>query len=82
MPPGKNEPAEVEQFIATVQPAAGTDEEKILGWVREKGSIKRAECQQLLGVSPVQARHKLQQLRKAGRLKLQGQRKGARYVLA
>jgi ATP-dependent DNA helicase RecG len=75
-----NVPAETPVVVAPL--SAGTDEERILGWVREKGSIKRSECQQLLGVSPVQARHKLQLLRKAGQLKLVGQRKGARYVLA
>ena len=57
------------------------EEEKILRYVRETGLIKRASCQALLGVSPVQARNKLQQLRKKGLLKMEGERKGARYVL-
>lgn len=41
-----NVPAELE-----IPPPSQTDEERILAYVREHGSIRRAECQQLLGVS-------------------------------
>lgn len=55
--------------------------EKILAWVREKGSIKRADCQRLLGITPDRARHLLTQLRREGKLLMKGQRKGAKYLL-
>jgi predicted HTH transcriptional regulator len=56
------------------------DEEQILTYVRERGFIKRSDCQQLLGISPIQARYVLQQMREKGLLRLQGSRKGARYL--
>lgn len=58
-----------------------TDEGKILAWVREKGFIKRATCQRLLGITPDRARHLLTQLRREGKLRMTGERKGAKYVL-
>jgi ATP-dependent DNA helicase RecG len=67
----------------TARPEPGqSDEAKILRWVQDKGFIKRADCQRLLGLSPVQARHRLQLMRKKGLLKMEGERKGSRYVLA
>jgi ATP-dependent DNA helicase RecG len=57
-----------------------TDEERILAYVWERGSIKRSDCQQLLGISPIQARYVLQRMREKGLLRLQGSRKGARYL--
>jgi len=39
-----------------------TDEEKVLGYLRDRGFIKRADCQQLLGISAVQARYILQKM--------------------
>ena len=58
-----------------------TDEEKILAHVREHRSIKRSECQQLLGVSGIQARYLLQKMRKRGLLRLDRRGRGARYIL-
>lgn len=57
-----------------------SDEEQILAYVRERGFIKRADCQQLLGISAIQARYVLQKMREKGLLQLQGSRKGARYL--
>jgi predicted HTH transcriptional regulator len=57
-----------------------SDEKKILTYVRERGFIKRADCQRLLGISTIQARYVLQKMREKGLLQLQGSRKGARYV--
>jgi len=53
----------------------------ILDHIREYGSIKRSECQQLLGVTHVQARYILTKMRNRGALRLEGSRKAARYVL-
>lgn len=70
------------QAPAAVTPQErGTDEEKILAWVREKGFIKRADCQRLLGITPNRARHLLTQLRREGKLRMEGERKGAKYFL-
>jgi ATP-dependent DNA helicase RecG len=57
-----------------------SDEKKILAYVQERGFIKRADCQRLLGISAIQARYVLQKMREKGLLQLQGSRKGARYV--
>ena len=61
--------------------AGGTDGERILALVREKGFVKRADCQRLLGITPDRARHLLTQLRRAGKLRMEGERKGAKYLL-
>jgi len=71
-----NVPAEVK-----APQAPQTDEKKILAYVRQHGSIKRADCQRLLGVTEIQARYILRRIRERGLLRLEGSRKGARYVL-
>ncbi|MFZ4440533.1 MAG: ATP-binding protein [Syntrophales bacterium] len=58
-----------------------TDEEKILAYVRKHGSIKRSECQALLGVTELRARYILQKMRDNDLLKLKGTRKGSVYHL-
>ncbi len=58
-----------------------TDEEKVLAYVRQHGSIKRAECQELLGISKDQARHLLGKMRQRGLLRSEGERKATRYYL-
>ena len=69
-------PIEVKVVVPTQ-----TDEEKILAHVQEHRSIKRSECQQLLGVSGIQARYLLQKMRKRGLLRLDRRGRGARYIL-
>jgi len=59
-----------------------TNEEKILAYIQENGSISRSECQKLLDITTVQARYALQKMRNKGMLKLVGSRKGSRYILA
>jgi ATP-dependent DNA helicase RecG len=61
---------------------AMSDEERILAYVREHGSIKRADCQQLLGVDDIKAKYVLRKMKEAGLLRQEGTRRGARYVLA
>ena len=58
-----------------------TDEEKVLAYVGRHGFIKRADCQRLLGITELQARYVLRKIRERGLLRLEGTRKGARYVL-
>jgi len=62
-------------------PVPQSDEEKILAYVRKHGFIRRIDCQQLLGVTAVQARYLLTRMRREGHLHLQGRKRGARYVL-
>jgi ATP-dependent DNA helicase RecG len=59
-----------------------TDEEKkVIQYIRQKGFIKRSDCQRLLGVSQLQARYILKKMRDRGMLRLEGSRKDARYLL-
>ncbi len=64
-----------------VTPPSLTNEEKILAYVREHGSIRRMECQQLLGISNDKARHLLGKMCKKGLLFKKGERKDTRYSL-
>lgn len=66
--------------IDLAQPAR-SDEQKILTYVRQYGSINNAECRALLGVKSTRARYLLQRLRDQGLLLQIGQRSGARYAL-
>jgi ATP-dependent DNA helicase RecG len=59
-----------------------SDEKRILAYVREHGSIKRADCQQLLGVDEIKAKYILRKMRDARLLLQEGTRRGAHYVLA
>jgi len=66
---------------AEVRPI-GTDEQRVLQYVRERGSVNRGECQTLLGVSPRRVSYLLKQMCNAGYLKRTGQRRWTRYTLA
>ncbi len=61
---------------------AMSDEERILAYIREHGSIKRADCQLLLGVDEIKAKYVLRKMKDAGLLRQEGTRRGAHYVLA
>lgn len=68
---------------ATIEaPAADkTDEDKILTYVREHGSIGNAECRVLLGVEMLRAWYLLKRLSARGSLRRVGTKRWARYVL-
>ena len=72
-----NVPAEAPPLQAVLE----TDEEKILAYVRERGSIKRAECQALLNVTETQARYILKKMKDRSLLRLEGSGKPSRYLL-
>src|SRR4051794_23360544 len=57
-----------------------TDEDKILAFAREKGSISNSDCQALLGVDENRAYYLLKKLTEMGRLKPQGKGKGRKYL--
>ena len=58
-----------------------TKEQRVLDYVRTNGSISRAGCERLLGVTEVQARRILQKMVEQGQLRATGQYKNTRYVL-
>lgn len=58
-----------------------TDDEKILEYVREHGSINNAECRDLLHVDLPRASHLLKRLHAHGALRRKGERRWARYSL-
>jgi ATP-dependent DNA helicase RecG len=62
-------------------PAFTSDEEKILAWVGEKGSINNAECQKLLGVAIKRASYLLKKLSDQGKLKPRGKGRWRSYEL-
>ncbi|MDD1761666.1 MAG: hypothetical protein LUQ59_05485 [Methanothrix sp.] len=69
-------------FLAVLYNApAISDEKRILSYVREHGFIKRADCQQLLGVDDIRAKYILRKMKDAGILRQEGTRRGSRYVL-
>jgi predicted HTH transcriptional regulator len=62
-------------------PTPPTDEERILQFVRDRGSISNAECRDLLHVSLQRASHLLKKMRMRGLLRREGERRWARYYL-
>ena len=58
-----------------------TDEEKILGYVRQHGSINNAQCRDLLDVDLHRASHLLKKMHVHGALRREGERRWARYYL-
>ena len=65
-------------------PAAGhsaSEEERILAYVRQHGSIGNSECRDLLAVSPEQAKYLLRKLSAQGILELEGMGRWRRYRL-
>jgi predicted HTH transcriptional regulator len=61
--------------------APQTDEERIVGHVRNEGSINNTECRELLGVDEVRAYYLFKKLCDSDHLKPEGKGKGRRYVL-
>jgi len=71
-----NVPAEAEAL-----PQPQTEEEKILAYVRQHGSINNTECRDFLGIEPSRAWYLLKKLCAHELLKRQGEKRWARYVL-
>jgi ATP-dependent DNA helicase RecG len=61
--------------------ALPTDEEKILAFVWERGSITNIECRTLLAVNEARAYYLLKTLSSSGQLKSEGTGRWRRYVL-
>ena len=58
-----------------------TDEEQILAYVRQRGSINNSECRDLLQVDLHRASHLLKKMHAYGLLRREGERRWARYHL-
>lgn len=67
-------PVEVEK------PGPSGEDARILGYVREHGSISNEECRILLSVTRNRAWYLLRRIAASGKLRRQGERKLARYV--
>jgi ATP-dependent DNA helicase RecG len=61
------------------EPTSPKEEERILKFVREHGSISNAECRNLLGVEQRRASYLLQKLVTEGTLAREGERRWARF---
>jgi ATP-dependent DNA helicase RecG len=59
-----------------------TNEERIMAYIREHGSINNAECRTLLGVEAARAWYQLRLLHERGLLKQVGKTRWRRYELA
>ncbi len=58
-----------------------SDEERILEYVKQHGSINNSECQRLLGVARTKAWYLLGDMKRKGKLRMEGERRWARYYL-
>ncbi len=58
-----------------------TDEEKILAYIREHGSITNSKCRDLLSVSYNRASYLLRKMHQYGLLVREGEQRWARYRL-
>ena len=57
------------------------EEQRIIAYVKEHGSIKRADAQKLLDVSDRRAKYVLEKMEKARLLRQKGRQKSAHYLL-
>jgi ATP-dependent DNA helicase RecG len=62
-------------------PVPLSDEERIIAYLREHGSINNAECRDLLGADARRVNYVLQKMLAEGVLQQQGERRWARYAL-
>lgn len=69
------------KFYQVITAEFSEEEQRVLAYVKEHGSIKRAEAQKLLEVSDRRAKYVLEKMEKARLLRQEGQQKGARYML-
>ena len=85
-----NEPSkelqQIEQLViqrarkeSKTDPSEMTDEEKILAYVREHGSISNPECRDLLSVAKRRASYLLQKIERYGLLARKGEHRWSRY---
>jgi ATP-dependent DNA helicase RecG len=69
------------KFYQVMTAELSEEEQRVLAYVKEHGSIKRAEAQKLLEVSDRRAKYVLEKMEKARLLRQEGRQKSARYML-
>ena len=69
------------RFYQVMPAELSEEEQRVLAFVKEHGSIKRAEAQKLLEVSDRRAKYVLEKMEKARLLRQEGRQKSARYLL-
>ncbi|MEI8004397.1 MAG: ATP-binding protein, partial [Methanothrix sp.] len=69
------------KFCQVMPAELSEEEQRVIGYVKVHGSIKRAEAQKLLDVSDRRARYVLEKMVKAKLLRQEGRQKAARYLL-
>jgi len=69
------------RFYQVMTAEFSEEEQRVLAYVKEHGSIKRAEAQKLLEVSDRRAKYVLEKMEKARLLRQEGRQKSARYML-
>jgi predicted HTH transcriptional regulator len=69
------------KFYQVMTAEFSEEEQRVLAYVKEHGSIKRAEAQKLLEVSDRRAKYVLEKMEKARLLRQEGRQKSARYML-
>jgi ATP-dependent DNA helicase RecG len=69
------------KFYQVMTAERSEEEQRVLAYVKEHGSIKRAEAQKLLDVSDRRAKYVLEKMEKARLLRQEGRQKSARYML-
>jgi len=69
------------KFYQVMPAEFSLEEQRIIAYVKEHGSIKRAEAQKLLDVSDRRAKYVLDKMEKARLLRQEGRQKSARYQL-
>ena len=62
-------------------PMALTNEERILSFIREHGSINRSKCKELLLVPEARVKYILRKMLENKLVRMDGKKKGAKYVL-
>ena len=61
-------------------PVAGNEEDRIVGYIRQHGSITSSDCQQILGVGADRAYYLLKKLADDGRVRPEGTTKGTQVL--
>jgi len=69
------------RFYQVMTAELSEEEQRVLAYVKEHGSIKRSEAQKLLEVSDRRAKYVLEKMEKASLLRQEGRQKSARYML-
>jgi ATP-dependent DNA helicase RecG len=69
------------KFYQVMPAELSEEEQRVLAYVKEHGSIRRAEAQKLLEVSDRRAKYILEKMEKARLLRQEGRQKSARYLL-